>query len=421
MLCLQSIRVRKVQHQIKPAVVTQELESAFSVFNDFADRLSSSYRVLEERIARLNEELADARLERLAQLAEREKLANRLSHLLAALPAAVIVIDVKGVIQECNPAAVDFLKEPLQGQLWRDVIERAFKPSIQGGQEAALRDGRVVSISTCPLGSEPGQIILLVDVTETRALQQSVERYKRLSELGEMSAKLAHQIRTPLSSAVLYTAQLAKSGMREPARTRFAEKALAQLRHMEHVVEDMLAFTRGGGAGQAPMRIADLFDDVRQAMEPVAESQACILHVQKKFPDVSLFINRDAVRGVFQNLISNAFQVCGPGGQVVFGCREVEEHPGLPAVDLVVSDNGPGIAPELLERIFEPFFTTRTQGTGLGLAVARAVVQTHGGSLWVESSDAQGTTFVARLPLDRQAASEMTGDASFAESSQGQE
>ena len=256
MLCLQSIRVRKVQHQIKPIVATQELESAFSVFNDFADRLSSSYRVLEERIARLNEELADARLERLAQLAEREKLANRLSHLLAALPAAVIVIDVKGVIQECNPAAVDFLKEPLQGQLWRDVIERAFK---------------------------------------------------RLSELGEMSAKLAHQIRTPLSSAVLYTAQLAKSGMREPARTRFAEKALAQLRHMEHVVEDMLAFTRGGGAGQAPMLIADLFDDVRQAMEPVAESQACILHVQKKFPDVSLFINRDAVRGVFQNLISNAF------------------------------------------------------------------------------------------------------------------
>lgn len=416
MLCLQSIRVRRVQHQTKPIVATQELESAFSVFNDFADRLSSSYRVLEERIARLNEELADARIERLAQLAEREKLANRLSHLLAALPAAVVVIDVKGVIQECNPAAVDLLKEPLQGQLWRDVIERAFKPNIQGGQEAALRDGRIVSISTCPLGNEPGQIILLVDVTETRALQHSVERYKRLSELGEMSAKLAHQIRTPLSSAVLYTAQLSKSGMREPDRTRFAEKALAQLRHMEHVVEDMLAFTRGGGSGQTSVSIVDLFDDVRQAMEPVAEAQACKLHVQQLFPEISLFVNRDAVRGVFQNLISNAFQVCGPGGQVVFGCREVDEHPGLPAVDIVVSDNGPGIPPELVDRIFEPFFTTRTQGTGLGLAVARAVVQTHGGSLWVESSDEHGTTFVARLPLDRGTAAAVAGDLPLSQS-----
>lgn len=405
-----------MQLQTKPTAATQELESAFSVFNDFADRLASSYRVLEERITRLNEELADARIERLAQLAEKEKLANRLAHLLAALPAAVVVIDVKGVIQECNPAAVDLLKEPLQGQLWREVIERAFKPNIQSGQEAALRDGRIVSISTCPLGNEPGQIILLVDVTETRALQHSVERYKRLSAMGEMSAKLAHQIRTPLSSAVLYTAQLAKPGMREADRTRFAEKALGQMRHLEHVVEDMLAFTRGGGAGQARVPLANLFEDVRQAMEPVAEAQNCILHVQKNFPEISLFINRDTVRGVFQNLISNAFQVCGAGGQVVFGCREVDEHHGLPAVDLVVSDNGPGIPAEHMERIFEPFFTTRTQGTGLGLAVARAVVQTHGGSLWVESSTAKGTTFVARFPLDRDTAAEVIGEAPMSES-----
>ena len=100
----------------------------------------------------------------------------------------------------------------------------------------------------------------------------------------------------------------------------------------------------------------------------------------------------------------------------MFGCREVDEHHGLPAVDLVVSDNGPGIPAEHMERIFEPFFTTRTQGTGLGLAVARAVVRTHGGSLWVESSTAKGTTFVARFPLDRDTAAEVIGEAPMSES-----
>ena len=125
----------KNQDEISKA--KQELENAFSVFNQLSDHLSSSYQALEERISALNEELAAARSERLRQLAEKERLANRLSQLLAALPAGVVVLDGSGVVQECNRAAVDLLDEPLKGELWRDIINRAFDPTADAGLPGA--------------------------------------------------------------------------------------------------------------------------------------------------------------------------------------------------------------------------------------------------------------------------------------------
>ena len=146
------------------------LEDAFSQFNSCSDKLSETYKDLEAQVRKLSEELSEERSRSNHQISEKEIYANRLSQLLSALPAGVVVIDGRGRIQQCNPAALALLGEPLEGELWRNIIDRAFAPSSQAGQEARLHDGRFVSLSTCPLGDEPGQIILLVDVTETRLL-----------------------------------------------------------------------------------------------------------------------------------------------------------------------------------------------------------------------------------------------------------
>lgn len=388
----------------------EELKNAFGVFNEFAENLSSSYRDLEERVRELNNELVSARSERLVQLAEKERIACRLENLLKALPAGVVVLDGRGIVQESNPAAEEFLDIPLVGELWRNIIERAFKSGTSTGSEAQLKDNRLISISTCPRGDEPGQIILLVDVTETRSMQNSLERYKRLSAMGEMTAKLAHQIRTPLSSALLYVSHLSKSQLSSSDRIRFSEKALSRLHHLEAVVEDMLAYTRGGGANHVSVNLVDIIDELQHSMEPQLESACCRLYVQDNTDDVFLRANKDALLGVLQNIITNAIQACEDDGILWIKTRPVTEHKGIPAIDLVVRDNGPGIAPEHRERIFEPFFTTRSQGTGLGLAVARAVVQAHGGSIWIESTGSQGTTFVIRLPIDLAAVRQMASE-----------
>ena len=383
----------------KSPKVQDELKEAFEMFNRFADNLSSSYHDLEERVSQLNAELAAARHDRLQELVEKERLASRLTNLLDALPAGVVVIDGMGRVQECNPAALDLVGEPLEGELWRDIIDRAFLPDSASGSEAVLRDNRMVSISTCPMGNEPGQIILLVDVTETRSLQNALERYKRLSAMGEMTAKLAHQIRTPLASALLYASHLNKNQIQDEDRKRYSERMMSRLKHLESVVEDMLAFTRGGGAGQSKIQITDLLDDLQQAMESHLDNAGCRLYVQHEAEDVAIFANKDALSGVLQNLVNNAIQACGEEGILWLRTRCSDNLKAGTSVDIILRDNGPGISSEDKERIFDPFYTTRPQGTGLGLAVAQAVVQAIGGTIWIESTSSDGTTFVIRLPL----------------------
>ena len=391
-------------YQVKSqsTVDQNDLENAFSEFNAHADQLSATFQDLNSQIQTLTAELADERSKRQQQLAEKECYASRLSHLLSALPAGIIVLDMRGRIEESNPAATDLLGEPLEGELWREIILRAFDPGSQSGQEARLKDGRTVSISTCPRGDEPGQIILLMDVTETRFLQQALSRHQRLSAMGEMSAKLAHQIRTPLASALLYTSNMSKTQLKEEEREKFIGKTLSRLQHLENVVEDMLSFSRVGELGHDLISLADLLEELKQAMETHLESGGCHLKMDDVNHNILLSANRDALLGVLQNLITNAIQACGEQGEFRLQIRPVDQAHGIASIDLVLSDNGPGISEEIMENIFEPFFTTRATGTGLGLAVAKAVIENHAGSIWVDSSGSDGTTFVIRLPLAKE-------------------
>ncbi len=182
----------------------EELVSAFELFNNVSAQLASTYKEMEERVGLLNEELHEVAEQRLQELKEKERVTDRLESLLKLLPAGVVVLDSRGVVTDCNPAALEFLGEPLTGLLWRDVIERCFAPRSDDGHEISLRDGRRLSIATRSFQSGGGQLLLLTDLTETRVLQRNLSRHRRLSEMGRMMSSLAHQIRTPLSAAMLY-------------------------------------------------------------------------------------------------------------------------------------------------------------------------------------------------------------------------
>ena len=113
----------------------QALEEAFHTFNQLSGQLADSYHALESRVASLNEELAHAHDQRYNELTEKERLANRLSSLLTALPGGIVVLDQHGQVQEYNPVAADLLGEPLQAMSWKDVINRAFAPRVDDGHE----------------------------------------------------------------------------------------------------------------------------------------------------------------------------------------------------------------------------------------------------------------------------------------------
>jgi two-component system sensor histidine kinase FlrB len=373
----------------------RQLQEAFQVFNRMSLQLAASYRDLEQRVATLSEELAAARSERLRQLAEKERLAGRLAHLLDALPGGVVVLDGVATVVEANPVARQLLGEPLLGEAWLSVSARVVVTEPSTGNSVSLANGTQLSLSTRSLAPEPGRIVLLSDVTENRALQEQVARQRRLSAMGEMAASLAHQIRTPLAAALLYMSHLTRARVADRDRVRFAERVVLRLRHLEQMVNDMLVFARGGATEQEDFLAASLAADLVAALEPQLGASAGRLVVHDEAPGAALRGNRPALLGALLNLGTNALQACQLAPALVLHLRQFQ--PGRLAVSL--SDNGPGVPAELRERIFEPFFSTRAQGIGLGLAVVRAVVRGHGGELELSAAPGGGASFTLHLPL----------------------
>jgi len=371
----------------------QGLEDAFRLFNQLSQQLTDSYQQLEGRVAELSAELAAARDARMRELTEKERLAARLEGLLQALPGGVVVLDGEGVVQECNPAAVDLLGEPLRHRAWSEIIARTFAPRADDGHEISLADGRRVNLSTCPLGDEPGQIILITDVTEMRRLQDRLHHQQRLAAMGETAASLAHQIRTPLASALLHASQLKRPRLADADRQRIGERIVERLRHLEQLVDNMLLYARGGETGEARFTTAALFEELAQVLEPQLHSARIELVIDNACPHALLQGNRQMLVSALLNLGMNAIQAMGRDGCLRLSAREDGE-----VVCLQVIDNGPGIPPEQQAAVFDPFFTTRQEGTGLGLAVVAAVVRNHQGRIELDSVPEQGCTFSLFLP-----------------------
>ncbi len=371
----------------------QELEAAFSDFNQASSYLADVFRDLESRVSSLNSELSHARYERSRQLEEKEKLAKRLQNLLSVLPAGVIVLDGDGVVIEHNPAALDLLGEPLLQEPWRDIVQRSFSPRWDDGHDVTLADNRSVSISTQALDEDTGQLVMLKEVTETRQLQQQLSRLKRLSAMGEMASSLAHQIRTPLSSALLYASNIQHAAVDKARRNRFTGKLIGRLQHLESLVEDMLLFARGGNFDSKERCMNELLYEFRESVELVLEQSGTRLNIQLLNDDVRVRVNNHAFISILQNLLNNAIQANEQQTEIQIRTRLDANN-----MELSFSDNGPGIDEDIQSKVFEPFFTTRAQGSGLGLAVADSVIRSHGGQIVIDESKATGTTFLIRLP-----------------------
>jgi two-component system sensor histidine kinase FlrB len=323
--------------------------------------------------------------------------ANRLEHLLQVMPAGVVVIDGRGIVRQSNNLAKTLLGEPLEGQLWRTIIARSFKPQADDGHEVSLYDGRKVKLSITPLEEEPGQLIVLTDLTETRQLQQRIGHLQKLSSLGKMVASLAHQIRTPLSAAILYAANLSHSTLNKTSRERFSDKLVSRLRDLESQVNDMLLFAKSGDEQVVTeISLLSLMREVQQGVDAMLQSQKAKLVLSLPEPDVVILGNKTALVGALQNLIHNALTVKPQNALINFTASCQTAHPDW--VNLSVTDNGPGVKTENINRVFEPFFTTKSNGTGLGLAVVKSVAQSHQGKVQVTNLVDGGACFTICLP-----------------------
>lgn len=357
------------------------LAAAFEAFNAHSEQLGAAYERLQEQVAELATALRRARDGRHRESTEKTRLAERMAQILEALPALVLVIDADGVIVDANAKASDALSSPLIGDAWCDVASAAFGNAAPAAGEYPLAR-RWYALSASPIDAD-ASLVVLSDVTAARSAREGVERQNRLAMLGEMAARLAHQIRTPLSAAMLWASRAGS----DDARSRI----VARLHDIESMVDDMLRFARGTPADERVIdarRLAAAVVDDARALAPAHLS----LVVDGPDRGPAVCGNVRALEGALANLVANAVQHSPDHG--VVRVTVAREHD---TVVIAVADDGAGIRPALSDQIFEPFFTTRADGTGLGLAVVRSVAQAHGGDVDVQSSP-DGSLFSIRLP-----------------------
>ena len=375
----------------------EKLENAFQLFNQYSEKLAGSYADLESQVARLTQELADERNARLIQLAEKERLAKRLESLFDALPAGVVVLDSHGRITQTNRIAHNMLdiEAEEQDKKWESIATDTF---INDGDELRLKDGRWVSLSACQLNDAQEKIMLISDVSETHALHEMLNRQQRLSSLGEMIASLAHQIRTPLASALLNISNSNHPANNEDRRLHFTEKAKERLRHLERMVDDMLIFAKGDVSEAEYMNTGEFFTQLKTLIEPDNESQQISLNMNSNLDEVSIQANMDALLSAMQNLIDNAVAACDTVENRTTDIAVTAFLNSENKFEINIKDNGCGMPQQTLERVLEPFFTTRSNGTGLGLAVVNATINRYNGQLEIDSQAGEGSNFNIQFP-----------------------
>jgi signal transduction histidine kinase len=226
------------------------------------------------------------------------------------------------------------------------------------------------------------------------AIEEQLRRSEKLSTLGEMAAVLAHEIRNPLGS-IRGTAEILRDDYRPgDPKHEFIEIQIKETERLNHVVEDFLRMSR-----QQPVELRDC--SIREELETIVTLVAKDAHDRgislRLEPDAEPAIIRgdgEKLRQAFLNIVINALQATPSGGSVGIALDRVES-----GFEISFRDSGSGIAPDNLQRIFEPFYTTKPDGTGLGMAVTRKIIEGHGGRLDIESEVGQGTTVSIRLPL----------------------
>jgi|GEM_PF-2140027 PAS domain S-box-containing protein len=349
--------------------------------------------------------------EKEAQLQALRQRAEDLSeNILESVPSGVLSVDASLRITKLNSRAEELLELTRAEALGRpapEVLQEPLARLLQEHeslhrQELPYRSpsGRRLwlGLSISPLrdaqGQPLGRTLVFTDLTELRALQEQAELRRRLWSLGEMAAGMAHELRNPLGVIAGYAQML--RGKLSPPLGQAAEAIQKEVQAMQGLINDFLSFARPQRPALAPTPLKELLGEVLRASVLRRQDIEVLFQAPR---DLTVQADAAQLRRALANVISNALEAMPRGGRLSVSLSEAHGW-----ASIRVSDTGPGIAPEALQRIFLPFFSTKDGGTGLGLAIAHSILQQHGGSIRVLSTGPEGSTFELRLPSGPQEA-----------------
>ncbi|MCR4288063.1 MAG: ATP-binding protein [Deltaproteobacteria bacterium] len=259
-------------------------------------------------------------------------------------------------------------------------------------------------------GADMSWIVIFQDLTQLKAMEEQIRRIEKLKALGELSVGIAHEIRNPLAS-ISGSIQVLKGGLRLGGEDgRLMEIVINETERLNALITDFLLFAKPVQEKRERFDLGGLLSETAEIFRNSPEAKG--LGISANVDD-GIYIDGDRrqISQVFWNLLLNSAQATAGNGtiEVSLSLRLLPAGTGLthsngalpgikPTAEIQVKDNGIGIAPEDIGRIFDPFFTTKERGTGLGLAIAHRIVESHSGTIEVQSAAGRGSVFTVSLP-----------------------
>src|SRR5215469_4027026 len=405
-----SFQAKREEYHAKSGAGTPGTENASAFMAASMQAVIQQLREQEKELERLNK-IEKERAEQTERLSE-EVTRN--------MPAGLVVVNATGIISSSNPAAEQVLG--IRGLGFRRYSEVL-------GQDSALTklvaecldtgrifrreevehvppagDTRHLGATISPIrrgeGKISGVICLLTDLTELEALQQRMQLKDNLAALGELSAGIAHEFKNALATISGYAQMIPDSSPKESAD--YAKKIVEQTRNITHMVAEFLKYAR---PLEIPEERVDLEEVVNRAVAEVVQALPQVsIECEGNFGEVAG--DEGLLRQALLNLARNAAEACAEtdgGGRVTLR-GEVAESEETGWRRVIITDNGPGVAPAAMPKLFRPFFTTKSNGTGLGLAVVQKIIVQHGGHIEVRNCTKGGAEFIVTLPAPRRVA-----------------
>jgi len=375
----------------------EQLENAFREFVEATRELEVTQRKLSAEVHRLTEDLAKSNADLKAQMIAKATIAQDLARLISALPTAVIILQNRAVYA-FNDVSARIIPGLQPGVIWhRPKVWAAIDDFHYRAKRFPSDDGDSSDLILRPESrqlDDGRELLLIHDVTATFRAREEAEREAKLASMGRMAAEIAHQLRTPLATAILYGCHLADTTIPHDTRFSFVSPLNQQLALLDRLVSRMMSFLRNKPGTPEMITVAELIDECCTSIEPLFVARQVILERSVHGGQHLFTAQRDQLRGGLVSLLENALHVSSANKRVYLRASVAQSR-----LTIDIEDEGPGIAPEILHRMFEPFATATPEGTGLGLAIAKSAFEAHRGQLQASNRPGGGAIFHIVLPV----------------------
>lgn len=406
-----------------------ELTQAFQQFSLETEHLELTYQALKDQFKSLQLNIQEAYPKLAGKVAELQFMTNYLEAILSHISQGILFVDLNGMITTFNLAAEkifamtssqtlfhsfwEVFSDQLLGFSLKEALHTKQCPKITftswnnaAGEKIELEieanfvelSARRYSAHYCEQASSAsiqGILVLVRNITDLRHLQIQAQRANRFKDLGELAARIAHEIRNPLGGIKGFASLLQQDLCNQPELQRMATQIIEGTNNLSRFVSQILTYAR---PLQPQFESVDLVAFIQEILQLLQADQLLSNSISYQFitllPHLWIPIDKQLFKSALLNLCVNGLQAMPSGGTLLITLAEIKGE-----IIISIHDTGKGINEEHLEQIFTPFFTTKEMGNGLGLSEVYKVIQVHQGTISVQSEKDIGTTFIIKIPL----------------------